>query len=74
VRLNAQDELAECETLRYFGDEQQLPWVGCFIAYQEWYGVRVPTVGEASWLVDGQRQPHARFVVQALDYESLRPF
>ncbi|MDB5271297.1 MAG: hypothetical protein JWP58_4337 [Hymenobacter sp.] len=74
VRFNDRDEIEECETQRYFGDAQLLPWVGRFGHYQVRHGVLIPTEAEASWVVDGQRQPYARFTVQVLDYETLRPF
>lgn len=31
-------------------------------------------MAEASWVVDGQRQPYAHFLVQELEYEPLKPF
>ncbi len=74
VRFNQQNEIGECETLRYQADGQLRPWVGCFWCYRLWHGVRVPTVLEASWVVNGQRQAYAHFVVQDLDYEHLQPY
>jgi hypothetical protein len=74
VRFNDRDEIEECETQRYFGDAQLLPWVGRFRCYQVRHGVLIPTEAEASWVVDGQRRPYARFVVQEFDYDDLRPF
>lgn len=74
ARFNDQDELEECEALRYMDEATQRPWIGCFAQYRRWHGVLVPSVGEASWVVDGQRQPYARFVVQELEYEPLAPF
>jgi hypothetical protein len=74
ARFNEQDELEECEALRYLDEATQRPWVGRFAHYRRWRGVFIPTVGEASWVVDRQRQPYARFVVQELEYEPLGPF
>ena len=74
VRFNERDEIEECEALRYFGDATQLPWVGSFAQYRRQQGVLVPFEGEASWIVDGQRQPYAHFTVQELSFEPLRPF
>ena len=74
VRFNERDEIEECATQRYFGDDQLLPWVGRFRRYQTRHGVLIPTEAEANWIIDGQRQPYARFVVQALKYEPLEPF
>lgn len=74
VRFNEQNEIEECETQRYFGDAQLLPWVGHFRRYQARHGVLIPTEAEASWVVDGQRRPYARFIVQELEYDQLRPF
>lgn len=74
VRFNEQDEIAECETLRYFGDTTQLPWIGRFAQYQRRQGLLVPLVAEVSWVQDGQRKPYARFTVQTLEYDPARPF
>ena len=74
VRFNERDEIEECATQRYFGDDQLLPWVGRFRRYQTRHGVLIPTEAEACWVVDGQHQPYARFVVRELEYEPLRPF
>lgn len=73
VHFNEHDEIAQCDTQRYFGDTQLLPWVCRFERYRRWHGVLLPTMGEASWVVDGHRQPYARFTVQELEFE-LRPF
>lgn len=69
VRFNERDEIASCEAQRYFNDTELLPWEGHFSQYRRQQGLLVPFAGEASWVVNGQRQPYARFVVQALDYE-----
>ncbi|MFD1469518.1 DUF6544 family protein [Hymenobacter caeli] len=74
VRFNEADELVQCETQRYFGEDTLLPWVVRCAHYQERHGVRIPTALEASWVVDGQLQPYARFTVRALAYDQLRPF
>lgn len=74
VRFNERDEMAEGEALRYLDETTQRPWQGRYEQYRRWHGVLIPTVLEASWLIDGQRQPYARFVVQELDYEPLQPF
>jgi hypothetical protein len=39
-----------------------------FSDYRRQQGLLVPFAGEASWVIDGQRQPYAQFVVQELDY------
>jgi hypothetical protein len=74
VRFNAQDELVQCETQRYFAENQLLPWQGRFSAYRELHGVRVPMQGEALWVLDGQERSYARFTVQDLHYKPLEPF
>lgn len=74
VRFNAQHELEEFETMRHQGDAGPLPWVGRFMHYRDWHGVRVPTMLEASWVADGHRQPYAQFVVQELDYDQCKPY
>lgn len=68
VRFNERDEMTACEAPRYFDDARQLPWVAHFSQYRLQHGVRVPFAGEASWIVDGQRRPNARFFVQELAY------
>ena len=74
VRFNMLDEIAECVALRYLDETTQQPWVCRYAEYRRWHGVLVPTVGEAAWVIDGQRQPYARFAVRELAYEPLRPF
>ena len=74
ARFNEQDELEECEVLGYMDGATQMPWVGLFAQYRRWHGVLLPTMAEASWVVDGQRQPYAHFLVQELEYEPLKPF
>lgn len=74
VRFNEQNEIATCEALRYFSDTELLPWEGHFSQYRRQQGMLVPCAGEASWVVNGQRQPYAQFFVQELDYEALQAF
>lgn len=74
VRFNEHNELAQCGAERYQSDTAVLPWVGHFSEYQTLRGVRVPTVAEASWVVDGQRRPYAKFQLQELDYNQLEPY
>ncbi|GAB3241993.1 hypothetical protein GCM10027346_37900 [Hymenobacter seoulensis] len=52
----------------------QRPWVGRFQHYQERHGVLIPTVGEASWVVDGRPMPYARFLVRTLEYNPAGPY
>ena len=74
VRFNERDEITACEAPRYISDTAMLPWQGHFSEYRRQQGMLVPFAGEASWVVDGQRQPYAQFVVQELDYEPRRAF
>ena len=74
VRFNEQNEIAEAEAPRQMDEATQRPWLCHFEQYRRWHGVLIPTVGEAIWIIDGQPQPYARFVVRELDYEPLRPF
>ena len=74
VRFNEQDEIAACEASRYINDTELRPWDGRFSQYRRYHGVLVPFAGEASWTVDGQRQPYAQFVVQELDYAARLAF
>ena len=69
VRFNERAEIAACEATRYFDETTQRPWVCRYAQYRRWHGVLIPTVGEAAWVVDGQEQPYARFVVRKLEYE-----
>ncbi|GAB2468013.1 hypothetical protein GCM10011375_30740 [Hymenobacter qilianensis] len=68
VRFNERNELVQCEAERYQSDTAALPWVGRFAEYQTIRGVRVPTQAEASWIVDGQPRPYARFQLLELEY------
>lgn len=72
MRFNEQNEIAECEALRYIDKTTRRPWVCRYAQYRRWHGVLIPTVGEAAWVVEGQRQPYARFAVRELEYEPLR--
>ncbi|AMJ65981.1 DUF6544 family protein [Hymenobacter sp. PAMC 26628] len=72
--FNEQDEIATSETQRYIDETTRVPWVCSYAQYRRWHGMLIPTDCEASYVVDGQRQPYAHFVVQELDYEPLRPF
>ena len=74
VRFNERGEMAQCETERYFINEQLLPWVARYAQYRRWHGVLIPTEAEASWVVNGQRQPYAHFEVEEFDYAPLQPF
>ena len=74
VRFNEQDEITACEAPRYISDTEMLPWQGHFSQYRRHHGMLVPFAGEASWLVDGLRQPYAQFFVQELDYEPRQAF
>ena len=74
MRFNERDEIEACEASRYFDETTRRPWVCRYARYRRWHGVLIPTMGEAAWVVDGQEQSYARFVVQELEYEPLRPF
>ena len=74
MRFNLLDEIAECVALRYLDATTQQPWICRYTQYRRRHGVLVPTVGEAAWVIDGQRQPYARFVVRELEYAPLQPF
>ena len=74
MHFNERDEIAECESPRYFGETTRRPWVCRYAQYRRWHGVLIPTVGEAAWVVDGQEQSYAQFTVRQLEYEPLRPF
>ena len=74
ARFNERDEIAECEALRQIDEATQWLWVCSFQHYEARHGVLIPTVGEASYVTDGQRQPYAHFTVQELEYEPLQPF
>lgn len=74
ARFNERGEMTECEASRQMDEDTQRPWLARFEQYRRWHGVLIPTVGEASWIIDGQRQPYARFTVVELDYDQLRPF
>ena len=66
--------MAECEALRQTDAAPPQRWVCRFGQYRRWHGVLIPTVGEASYVVAGEPQPYARFVVRELEYEPLHPF
>ncbi len=68
VRFNHRGEIVQCEAHRYFGTTGLQPWEGRFGAYRAWHGVRIRTEIEASRVLDGRRQPYARFQVQTLEY------
>ena len=74
MHFNERDEIETCEAMRYFDDTSQRPWVCRYAQYRHWHGVLIPTVGEAAWVVDGQEQSYARFVVRELEYEPLGAF
>ncbi len=74
IRFNEQDEITACEAPRYFSDTELRPWQGHFSEYRRHQGLLVPFAGEASWVVDGQRQPYAQFVVQELEYGAQQAF
>ncbi len=44
------------------------PWEGRWSTYRRRDGMRIPTSGEASWLVHGRRMPYWRGVVTSLTY------
>ncbi|TDN39405.1 hypothetical protein E4631_14835 [Hymenobacter sp. UV11] len=74
MRFNERNELAACEALRYFSNTELQPWEGRFSQYRRQQGVLVPFAAEASWVINGQRQPYARFLVQALEHDPAGPF
>ena len=74
MRFNERDEIEACEAPRYIDDTTQRPWRCHYAQYRRWYGVLIPTVGEAAWVIDGQEQSYARFVVRELEYEPSRAF
>ena len=49
------------------------PWEGRWSTYRRREGMRVPTSGEAAWLVHGRRMPYWRGVVTSLTYGFVVP-
>ena len=64
--FNERGEMTQCEAPRQMDAVTQRPWRARFEQYRRWHGVLIPTVGEASWVIDGQQQPYAHFVVHEL--------
>lgn len=58
---------------RIVGIETELrPWEGRFGDYREVEGMLVPTQGEVSWILDGERKPYWRGTITRIAYETAR--
>jgi len=74
VTFNEANEIEKMETERYMGDEGLMPWVGRVSEYQEVEGVKVPSVIEASWMLEDGKYTYGRFRVKQMQYDKPKPF
>jgi hypothetical protein len=61
-------QIVEIRALRNMGDGPRQPWVAKLSRYQNRNGVRIPTVLEAAWEIEGVYQPYARFNIREISY------
>ena len=69
VTFNDNNEIEKLETERHMGDEGLKKWVGRVSDYHEVNGMKVPSVIEASWLLDDGKYTYGRFRVQQTHYD-----
>jgi len=69
ITFNENQEIVRFETERYMGDKGLKPWIGEVSEYTEIQGVRVPSVIEASWDLDGGMYTYGRFRVKQMEYD-----
>jgi hypothetical protein len=74
VTFNEDDEIEKMETERYMGNEGLTPWVGRVSEYHEVEGVKVPSVIEASWMLEDGKYTYGRFRVQQMEYDKPTPY
>jgi len=71
---NGLPETVFADRYRDLGGGKAASWSGEFGDYREVDGLLVPHHVVASWHVDGQRIPYARFLVERLEYDASAPF
>ena len=69
VTFNEANEIEKLETERYMGNKGLTPWVGEVSDYHEEEGVKVPSIIEASWMLEDGKYTYGRFRVQQMQYD-----
>ncbi len=69
MRFNEHDELVQCRAERQTDATHMQTWVCCLFDYRDWHGLRIPTQGGAAYVIDGEEQPYARFVLRDIAYD-----
>jgi len=69
VTFNEANEIEKLETERYMGSKGLTPWVGRVSDYHEVEGVKVPSLIEASWILEDGKYIYGRFRVQQMEYD-----
>jgi hypothetical protein len=72
--FNGQNELVRYRAQRYSDETHIKTWTGILSDYREIHGLRIPTQGGAAWIINGEEQPYARFILRDIEYDQPHPY
>jgi hypothetical protein len=72
IEFNDKGQIVNMLTERYTDDENKAPWLGKVSNYEQENGMMVPKTIEASWIIDGDTKPYARFNITEMDFDASK--
>lgn len=70
VIFNSRHEIVEMSAMRSMGEGPRQKWINRLSDYELRDGVRIPTVLEAGWQINGRYYPYARFKITEIEYNT----
>ncbi len=74
MTFNEQGEMVRYQAQRYIDETNIQTWTGYLSDYRQMHGLRVPTRASATWVVDGEEKPYARFILRDIDYDQPQAY
>lgn len=72
IEFNDKGQIVSMLTERYTDDENKSLWLGKVSDYEQEHGMMVPKAIEASWIIDGETKPYARFNITEMEFNASK--
>ena len=69
MSFNERGELVRSQAQRYSDETRARTWMGHLLDYQGRHSLRLSTCIEATWVVDGEEKPYARFILRDIEFD-----
>ena len=74
VTFNDLFEIIQMETKRYMGGKELEAWIGKMSGYQSRNSIKIPTIMQAAWKLQGQEFTYAVFYLDQIEYNKPEKF